>query len=565
MNKRLPKNLAMSIIFLLLASASAFSCTAAQPSTDIVIYGGGYAACAAATSAAEINPRQEITMIVPYPEDNLGGIGTVGGQNFMDLRFWNNEFVTKGSLYRWYQKLGRFYNTEELAAEMNTEIESYPHLTVIYGKDIQSTSIQNQEIKSISLRPVQKTQNGCTSWTGEDHQLSARVFIDASENGRLARLAGISASLGRQDWPLDLLPPGEVKEPPARQQAATLMFKVRGVELPPGQRIISGWQFVKDHTGSWGLAGGVDVFETDPVLKEFNRKYGPQGFALKPLNAAQDGSHSNEWWVNALLIFDVDARAREMDRGTENFPEDMMPGSLSMEEAWQKAKEFIAAPEFLQALRRFQVYDQKTSAFYGFQKAELVRDHKGEPVTGKVLYIRETIHSTKNTGAPGYGGEDSNYHLTPVMCQQAGENSQSGADAQNYTERIGLAHYFMDVNAYTYEDLIAAGDFRWPVTEYVRPQWAKEGGQPKHPVYLPYRMLTSPDVNNLLLPGYASSSSSLAWSQIRVLPNLAVLGDAAGAAAAISLQEKIAPGKFKQEQVRLVQEKLRQINARLDK
>ena len=52
-----------------------------------------------------------------------------------------------------------------------------------------------------------------------------KVFIDASDEGRLTRLAGEPFVVGRQDWPWEYLPEDEKEM--ARQQAATLMFQVK--------------------------------------------------------------------------------------------------------------------------------------------------------------------------------------------------------------------------------------------------------------------------------------------------------------------------------------------------
>ncbi|MFZ5753749.1 MAG: FAD-dependent oxidoreductase [Bacillota bacterium] len=123
----------------------------------------------------------------------------------------------------------------------------------------------------------------------------------------------------------------------------------------------------------------------------------------------------------------------------------------------------------------------------------------------------------------------------------------------------------MDINAYLPQDLKFSGKYDWPVTRWLRPDWWERGGEPKNPVYLPYRMLTVKGVKNLLVPGYATGCSSFAWAELRVLPNLAVLGDAAGVAAARAVLYGEDPSEFSTPQIRWVQEKLRQFGARLDK
>jgi len=84
-------------------------------------------------------------------------------------------------------------------------------------------------------------------------------------------------------------------------------------------------------------------------------------------------------------------------------------------------------------------------------------------------------------------------------------------------------------------------------------------------VYLPFEALLPEKTNNLLIPGYASSISSFAWAELRVLPNLAVLGDAAGVAAVRSLSAKKYPREFSPEDIAWMQKKLTQFGARLDK
>ncbi|MGI6588400.1 MAG: FAD-dependent oxidoreductase [Peptococcia bacterium] len=78
-------------------------------------------------------------------------------------------------------------------------------------------------------------------------------------------------------------------------------------------------------------------------------------------------------------------------------------------------------------------------------------------------------------------------------------------------------------------------------------------------------MLKAIGCANLLVPGYATGCSSFAWAEVRVLPNLAVLGDAAGIAAARAVLFGESPADFKEEQINWVQEKLCTMGARLDK
>jgi hypothetical protein len=133
-----------------------------------------------------------------------------------------------------------------------------------------------------------------------------------------------------------------------------------------------------------------------------------------------------------------------------------------------------------------------------------------------------------------------------------------------------LGFYWQDVNAYRFADLIGAdGNYRWPVTPYLRPDYPLttpgSGALPQNPVYLPFDVLLSRSLPNLLVPGYAAGISSLAWASLRVLPNQCVLGDAAGVAAACAVNTGRLPGEFTSVEVAAIREILQGYGARVDK
>ena len=81
---------------------------------SIVVYGGTLAGVAAAAKAAghvDLD-KTDITLIVPDPVDHngngvsLGGLATVGGQNYFDIR--DAAKYTKGSFAWWYSQMGEY-------------------------------------------------------------------------------------------------------------------------------------------------------------------------------------------------------------------------------------------------------------------------------------------------------------------------------------------------------------------------------------------------------------------------------------------------------------------------
>ena len=78
--------------------------------------------------------------------------------------------------------------------------------------------------------------------------------------------------------------------------------------------------------------------------------------------------------------------------------------------------------------------------------------------------------------------------------------------------------------------------------------------------------LTTNYVANLLIPGYAAGASSYAWAEMRVFPNLCILGDAAGVAAAYAVNNNKHPLYFSSSDIAAVQTTLTNTcNARLEK
>ena len=266
---------------------------------DVIIFGGGFGGCAAAVTAAGVSP--EISVLLVVQETVPGGLGTVGGQNFFDVRLWRDELISGGSFSRWYRRLGQFYSTAEAAELLAAELATYENITVLYSKDLEAVQGRKGRIKALSLREIVRGREGAIGWGDKKKTVRGNVFVDASEEGRLARLAGVSLVKGRGDWPEELLP-AEERNGAGRQQAASLMFKLRGVAVPEKPGRLGDMFFARDKRGSWGVWGGLDVYSEDEVVTVFNRVYGPEGFAIKPFNIAQNGAGSNEWWVSVKNI-----------------------------------------------------------------------------------------------------------------------------------------------------------------------------------------------------------------------------------------------------------------------
>ena len=538
----------------------------------IVVYGATMAGVAAAAKAAKNAPSATIHLIVPDPVDYngngccLGAIGTVGGQNFFDIG-WKDvlarTYYTNGSFKWWCGQMGQHYNVDAMSDLLKrdlTKAEYGGRIKIHYAYDITGIGWESSHITEVRLKRIFRDTDGTVKWDEKADTLTIAgdVFIDASESGRLTRMSNFGGTVGRYDWPASLLDSDERgSNGKARQQVATLMFKVKNFdrfkadddELTAGD---------KDNNGVYSATGGTRAYKTNTKILNFNNTHGPEGFALKPFNMAQDGPGSDEWWVNMLLVFNVDGRAYNRDLTGDTsylFPSDMRSDYKTVDDAWVAARKVLDYPDFLPALR----------SFLGFEGADLVRDKNGDPVVGNSLYLRETIHSAFSSSDRANGTEDTNYALSAKDFWNPGATKNTGNDSRHYAKRMGLNYYGLDINAYKFEDLKQNGQYIWghEVTEAAR----SDIKFPEHvrPTYITYSAMATNFVYNLLIPGYAAGIASLGWAEARTIPNQCVLGDAAGVAAAYAVNNNIDPLNFGSADITAVQNILKNSGALLEK
>ena len=538
----------------------------------IVVYGATMAGVAAAAKAAKNAPSATIHLIVPDPVDYngngccLGAIGTVGGQNFFDIG-WKDvlarTYYTNGSFKWWCGQMGQHYNVDAMSDLLKrdlTKAEYGGRIKIHYAYDITGIGWESSHITEVRLKRIFRDTDGTVKWDEKADTLTIAgdVFIDASESGRLTRMSNFGGTVGRYDWPASLLDSDERgSNGKARQQVATLMFKVKNFDrFKADDDELTAED--KDNNGVYSATGGTRAYKTNTKILNFNNTHGPEGFALKPFNMAQDGPGSDEWWVNMLLVFNVDGRAYNRDLTGDTsylFPSDMRSDYKTVDDAWVAARKVLDYPDFLPALR----------SFLGFEGADLVRDKNGDPVVGNSLYLRETIHSAFSSSDRANGTEDTNYALSAKDFWNPGATKNTGNDSRHYAKRMGLNYYGLDINAYKFEDLKQNGQYIWghEVTEAAR----SDIKFPEHvsPTYITYSAIATNFVYNLLIPGYAAGIASLGWAEARTIPNQCVLGDAAGVAAAYAVNNNIDPLNFGSADITAVQNILKNSGALLEK
>ena len=601
---------------------------------DIVIYGGGLQAYASAVAAAKQRTTKltKILLIAPYPVDELGGISTTGGQNAWDVsKSDDGNFYHQGTFKILYDRFPMSYNTQEMSNYLKSSLKDYlvDYKTqydisrVICKEKAAGNTKEPIRIEKITIRGIARDNeakdytNGYVKWTNAAPiTITGEIFIDASEEGRLARSLNTSATTGRYNWPAEYLDYDENgiisdsptktvpcdNTPAVRQQAATIIYKLKGVDLS----IYKGSFSSSPNRVYHSLWGGDEYKVKGSETWQFNDKYSSQGIIIKSLNAGTNNPANDDYYINNFLLFNVDGRANYRDtpegrRGfssensdDENYIQDFYPknkfkDTMTTDEAWVKARDFFVykKEEILNAIHQIDGFGG--ASFTGYSN-----DVGGQPEICDILYLRETVHTSKNFSQRTNNSEN-NYH---VMIDDAFQgingvyddkdkviiNIAQKNENKTYSHRIGIASYGLDIHPYGVRDLIdeESSDgikYIWhnKSFEKMRPDFKKnyldkclnfynpdKFYSPEYPLYVPYEALITNQVSNLLLPGYAAGVSSEAWGLVRIFANLCVLGDAAGVTAAYSIAEGTDPLYLNEADIGGIQDCLRNLGARLE-
>ena len=154
---------------------------------DVCIYGGNSAAVTAACSAARMGKK----VVVASPDLRLGGM-TTGGLGYTDI---GNKQVVFGLAKQFYRKLGERYGRLEswifepsAALEVIESYMDHPNITLHRGYRLADVKMSGTDISYMTAR----------SDNGRKIKVSAPYFIDATYEGDLMAMSGVSYFLGRE-------------------------------------------------------------------------------------------------------------------------------------------------------------------------------------------------------------------------------------------------------------------------------------------------------------------------------------------------------------------------------
>ena len=172
----------------------AFQATPPEPPTfdvDVCIYGGTSAGVIAAYTAKRYGKR----VLLIEPGRHLGGM-TSGGLGQTDI---GNKYAVTGLARDFYRRVGHYYGRLEawrfepkVAEQIFESYVDEAEVEVLFSRRLRSVEKEGAEIQTITL---EYAGDGAAS---PALTVQADVFIDASYEGDLMALAGVSYIVGRE-------------------------------------------------------------------------------------------------------------------------------------------------------------------------------------------------------------------------------------------------------------------------------------------------------------------------------------------------------------------------------
>lgn len=427
---------------------------AAAPAVyDLVVVGSDPEGIAAAVCAA----RNGLQVLLLDGRERPGGLFTLGWLNTLDMNYDQaGNLLTQGIFSEFFSQIeGISFDVTTAQRVFDRMLAAQPGLTLRLGEEIKGVELAGGTLLALKLAG------------GE--QLTARRFIDATQDGDLACLAGASFSIGMEDLGT------------GRRQAVTLVLEVGGVDWPLVVQTLNDPTRDRQYSGAmgtsaWGFLEEMRAYTSlDPQIRSRGLNMGRQ--------------NNGNILINAMHIFEVDGL-------------DPLSRRTARERGRREAEHMVA-------------YMRETLP--GFGNAYLA-------ATAPELYVRETRHL------------QGLYRLT----------IDDLLEHRDFWDKIALASYPVDIQATAMDD------------------WGDVIGNPA--VYsIPFRCLVPRELHNLLVVGRAASYDSLAHGSARVVPVGMAAGEAAGVAAALSLERDLDFHQLSadREVVALMQQRLREQGAYL--
>jgi len=318
----LPTSVALAVLLAALPGAGAERPVPTH--VDVLVVGGSPAGIAAAVAAS----RAGMTTLLVEPQEEIGGDIALAWLNVLDLNRGPDGLpLTRGIFAQVNKRLGQTFDIKTARKVFADLVGTQRTLTVMTRTSVPSPLLSNGTLAGIVLTAGGRTQ-----------RVTADQLIDATDDASLAVASGVPYKVGREETGLD-----------RRQQAATLIFRLKGVDYETIRRYIAAFE----KPARMGGVNGRYIWGFSRIAWRYVPRNPRMGLYDLNLGWQSDGTVL----VNALQIYDVD--------GTN---------ATSLDEAHAQAlKELPSVVRFLQ------------TSIPGFAHATLVD-------AAPHLYVRETRH-----------------------------------------------------------------------------------------------------------------------------------------------------------------------------
>ncbi|MDR2234412.1 MAG: FAD-dependent oxidoreductase [Tannerella sp.] len=508
----------ISKIFLCwMAVAVLGACRSAETAkeVDVCVYGGTAAGVMAAYSAKMMGK----SVVLVEPTRHLGGM-TTGGLGATDI---GNKFAISGLSRDFYRRVGKHYGMFEgwtfepsVASRVLQQYVDESQLDVMYQYRIVSAKKRGTAIETVTLKNAQSPE------TEPAIRIKAKQFIDCSYEGDLMARAGVSYTVGREansvygeSWNGVYLPEYRAESSGTHQfpdgvdpyrvpgdPGSGLLWGVTDAALAPHG---SGDQIVQTYNVRICLTD--DPNNMIPITEPEN--YDPQRYELLVrLFEAQP----KDWTVNQYFIWSIMPGNKTDINNRGGFSTDMIGANQAYPEAdYDERKRIVKEHEdYTKGLLYFYITDPRVPgilkdfvARWGYPKDEYPDNNHWSPQ----LYIRE---SRRMIG---------DYVMTEANC----------VGKEVVTDTIGMAAYTMD--SHNCQRIVIHKDGK----DMVKNEGNVEiGGFGPYPISYRAILPKASECTNLLVP-VCLSASHIAFGSIRMEPVFMVLGQSAGVAAAMAI------------------------------
>jgi FAD dependent oxidoreductase len=479
---------------------------AAKPKWDVVVYGGTPAGIAAAIAAA----RGDVKVALLEPTEHIGGMMTSGlGASDVGIRD-----AIGGVALEFFDRLGAAYGSAGQAPAPSWDFTPGVAERTFIAMLAEAGVTVDRGARLRELDGVAKANHRITSLTTTDGRVfTARVFIDASYEGDLMAQAGVSFTVGREATSQY----GEslAGVTPTKQELPPLDARTTDGALAPGVAAgpIGQAGSADGHIQPYTFRLCVTTVASNQVPFPQPADYDPARYLLvaRHLQGLQAAGRTPTLASVMSIVTLPDQKADLNAAGP--LSTDLIGGSDAYPTASYTARQAIWEEhyEYEAGLLYFLGHDPSVPASvsgalaaWGLCGDEFTDSHNWPPL----LYVREARRM-----------------VSDVVLTQADLTTQ-----RTKKDAIGLGSYRFD----GHPDMLVAGP---DSTLYYE-------GLISAPITgrydIPYSILVpkSSEIRNLLDP-VTASASHVAFASLRMEPQYMIMGQAAGAAAALAVKSGV--------------------------